>query len=127
MNTKCFVVAALALMAIGFLGQAAQAAPTAGETVFRQRCANCHSLTPGVSSVAPDLAGVIGRKAGTLKDYSYTPALRNADFVWTPEKLTEWLISPHNVVPETEMTFPGLKSDKERAEVVEFLKQHRAK
>ncbi len=127
MKAKYLAVAGLALVATAFHSQAAHADAAAGEAVFRQRCANCHTLTAGASPIAPDLTGVVGRKAGSLKDYTYTGALRKADFVWTPEKLNEWLIAPHNAVPETEMAFPGLKSDKERADVVEFLKQHRAK
>ena len=127
MNPKYVVVAGLALMAVGFVGRAAHADAKAGEAVFKSRCANCHSLTTGLSSIAPDLTGVVGRKAGSLKDYQYSPALRDASFVWTPAKLNEWLASPHNAAPETEMAFPGLKSEKERADVVEFLEQRKAK
>lgn len=127
MNAKYVVVASLTLMAVGFMGQAAHADATAGEALFKSRCANCHSLTPGQSSIAPDLTGVVGRKAGSLKDYRYSAALHGASFVWTPAKLNEWLASPHNAAPETEMAFPGLKSEKERADVVEFLEQRRAK
>ncbi len=125
MKTTYFVVG---LALAGFLGPATVRADSPpGEALFKSRCANCHSLTPGLSSIAPDLRGVIGRQAGSVKGYQYSPALRDAGFVWTPEKLTEWLASPHNAAPETEMAFPGLKSEKERAEVVEFLKQFHAK
>lgn len=126
LNAKYVVVVGLALVAVGCIGKAAHAA-AAGEAVFKSRCANCHSLTRGLSSIAPDLTDVVGRKAGSLKDYQYSPALRDASFVWTPAKLNEWLASPHNAAPETEMAFPGLKSEKERAEVVEFLEQRHAK
>ncbi len=126
MNAKPLLVASVTLAAVGLIGAAALASAP-GETAFRDRCANCHSLTPGMSSVAPDLAGVVGRKAGSVKDYQYSPALRDATFVWTPQKLTEWLAAPHNAVPETEMAFPGIKSEKERADIVEFLKQRPAK
>jgi cytochrome c len=111
------MVYALVLATYGF------AAEPTGEELYRTKCANCHSLTPGMSTVAPDLHGVIGRKAGTVAAYDYSPALKQAAFVWTPEKLTEWLGSPHNVVPETEMSFPGLPDAKERAAVVNFLQQ----
>lgn len=124
MKAKYLLVVSAAVVGVGLLGPTpVRADSAAGEKIFKSRCANCHSLTPGLSSVAPDLTGVVGRKAGSLKDYQYTPALRNADYVWTAAKLQEWLSSPHNVVPETEMTFPGLKSEPERAEVIEFLIQ----
>jgi cytochrome c len=94
-----------------------------GEDIYRTTCANCHSLTRGMSTVAPDLHGVIGRKAGSVPAYNYSPALKDAEFVWTREKLIEWIASPHNVVPETEMSFPGLPDAKKRAQVVDFLGQ----
>jgi cytochrome c2 len=120
------VAAAMATMALA-APRPVRADSAAGEKIFKSRCANCHSLTPGQSTLAPDLAGVVGRKAGSLKDYKYSPALQNADFVFTREKLEQWLKAPHNVVPETEMTFTGLKSETERVDVVEFLIQHAPK
>jgi len=128
MKATYLLVASAALLSIGLFGPTlARADSAAGEKVFKSRCANCHSLTSGLSTIAPDLTGVVGRKAGSLKDFQYTPALRNADYVWTAAKLQQWLASPHNVVPETEMTFSGLKSEQERADVVEFLEQRTPK
>lgn len=110
-----------AFAAVG-TGRSARAEATAGERIFRTQCANCHSLTRGVSSVAPDLHGVVGRKAGSLEDFKYSADLKAADFTWTPEKLDQWLRSPHQVAPETDMAFKGLPSGKERAQTIEFLK-----
>jgi cytochrome c2 len=125
--TYLLAVAAAMVTMVAAAPRSAFADSAAGEKVFKSRCANCHSLTPGLSTVAPDLTGVVGRKAGSLKDYQYSPALRNADFVFTREKMEQWLRTPHNVVPETEMTFSGLKSETERADVVEFLMQRTPK
>jgi len=128
MKATYLLIASAAVVGVGLLGPTpARGDSAAGEKIFKSRCANCHSLTSGLSSIAPDLTGVVGRKAGSLKDYRYTPALQNADFVWTADKLQQWLASPHNVVPETEMTFPGLKSEQERTDVVDFLKQRASK
>jgi cytochrome c2 len=116
------------LTALAYMIQTAARAETSpGEAVFRARCANCHSLTRGLSTIAPDLTGVVGRKAGALKDYQYSAALRSADITWTLEKLDQWLRSPHRVVVETEMAFAGLADEKERRDVIEFLKQRVAK
>jgi len=114
--------ASLLLVIIGLPLDRARAA-NPGETAFRQHCATCHSFTPGGSFVAPDLKGIVGRKAGSAAGYQYSEALKNAGFVWTPARLNEWLANPHSAVPGTEMPFPGLKSEKERAEIVEYLKQ----
>lgn len=119
------LVAALpAVLAVSTYGFAAE---PSGEAIFKAKCANCHSLTPGMSTVAPDLHGVVGRKAASLPGYNYSTALKEAGFVWTPEKLTEWLASPHKIVAETEMSFAGLTDEKERAAVVDFLKHFTAK
>jgi cytochrome c2 len=103
-------------------GRDAHAEATEGEKIFRTQCANCHSLTPGVSSIAPDLHGVLGRKAGSLNDFKYSADLKGADFNWTAKKLDEWLKSPHQAAPETDMAFKGLASEKDRAQTIEFLK-----
>jgi cytochrome c len=119
MKSNVLLVASVAALTLVTRGHAAEAS---GEEVFRAKCAACHSLTPGMSTVAPDLRGIVGRKAASLPGFNYSGALKAADFVWTPEKLAEWIASPHNVVAETEMSFPGLPDAKERAAVVEFLK-----
>jgi cytochrome c len=80
-----------------------------------------------MSTVAPDLRGVVGRKAAALPGFEYSAALKEFGYVWTPEKLTEWLASPHRLVAETEMSFPGLADPEERAAVVEFLKNFQSK
>jgi cytochrome c len=122
MNVGNIVALAGLVLALHGTDHNAHADDKSGEDIFKNRCTNCHSLTPGLSTVAPDLRGVVGRKAGSLKDYKYSAALQNADFVWTPEKLNEWLQSPHQVAAETEMSFTGLKNEKKRAAVIEFLK-----
>jgi cytochrome c len=128
MTTRCVFIAAFGLLVSQAFGAAVWGADlAAGATLFKKQCANCHSLTAGFSTIAPDLAGVVGRRAGAVKDYQYSAALRNADFVWTPEQLEQWLQSPHGVAVETEMAFPGLKDAQGCADVVEYLRQRPTK
>ena len=49
----------------------------AGETVFLQ-CKSCHVLEEGVNRIGPSLAGIIGREAGSVEGYNYTPANANS-------------------------------------------------
>lgn len=100
----------------------AVAGTEAGELVFKENCARCHSLRPGVSTKGPSLHGIVGRKAGTLAGYDYSAALRDADFEWTPKKLDEWLSSPHKAVRGTEMSFLGIGDASKRAALIELLK-----
>ena len=92
----------------------------AGRLVFR-KCQACHSTEPGKNLVGPSLAGVIGRKAGTEANYGYSPAMKQADIVWSPETLDQYLTDPAKVVPGNKMPFPGLKTADDRADVIAFL------
>jgi len=80
----------------------------AGRQVFR-KCQVCHSLEPGKTLIGPSLAGVIGRKAGSLPGYDYSPAMRQADIVW--DARTSMLMSPirKRSCPATKCRFPALK------------------
>ncbi len=66
--------AALATTALIMSSSASLAAgdPAAGQHVFAE-CGGCHSTSPGVNKIGPSLAGVVGRKSGTVAGYSYSP------------------------------------------------------
>jgi cytochrome c len=99
----------------------------AGAAVFEQYCAPCHSLKPGVNRYAPSLAGVIGRKAGTVQGFEYSKALQlQSGLVWNGKTLDEWLRDPHAAVPGTGMAFEGLKNAAQRRAVIEFLEREDA-
>lgn len=56
------------------------------------RCRSCHTIGEGGPDMAgPNLYGVFGRKAGERPRYSYSNAMRTADFTWDAEKLDHWL------------------------------------
>jgi nitrite reductase (NO-forming) len=107
--------------------QNAAAAPTnikgdviAGRQVFR-KCQACHSLTPGKNLVGPSLAEVLGRKAGSLPNYNYSTAMKNADIVWNEKTLDAYLADPQKFVPGNKMPFPGLKTDHDRTDIIAYL------
>lgn len=96
------IVAAAAALAAA---TTAQAAP--GDQIFKQRCAMCHTITPGKSGpMAPSLSGVVGRKSGTGPYSAYSPALKAAGKVWTPANLDTFLTAPTKVIPGTRMVIP---------------------
>ena len=47
----------------------------AGRLVYR-KCQACHSLTPGKNGVGPSLAGIVGKKAGDVAGFNYSPAMK---------------------------------------------------
>jgi nitrite reductase (NO-forming) len=92
----------------------------AGRLVFR-KCQACHSIEPGKNMLGPSLAGVVGRKSGTEASYNYSPAMKSANIVWSPQTLDQYLTDPAKVVPGNKMPFPGLKTDHDRADVIAYL------
>ena len=65
---KIAVIGAAVAMALAgpAAAQSSKGNPANGAALFKQRCAVCHSVAmPPVPGVAPNLAGVVGRKAGS--------------------------------------------------------------
>jgi cytochrome c len=91
-----------------------------GKVVFLQ-CKTCHVRIEGQNRIGPSLAGVVGRKAGTVAGFSYSDANKNSGITWTPEKLFQYLEAPQRVVPGTKMTFAGLPKPQDRADVIAYL------
>jgi cytochrome c len=97
--------------------------PAQGQHIFGA-CAACHSLRPDQNMTGPSLADLWGRKAGSLPSFNrYSPALKSANITWNDKMLEEWIKDPQHVVPGNEMTFAGIKDDRQRADLLAFLKQ----
>lgn len=115
------------LAAAGMLAALAPAwsAPDAnrGERVFGA-CGACHSLEPNRSMTGPSLAGLWGRKAGSLPSFPrYSSALQASGIVWNDKTLDDWITDPQPLVPGNDMTFQGIKNDQQRTDLLAFLKQ----
>jgi cytochrome c len=91
-----------------------------GERIFNQ-CRICHSLETGKNLVGPSLNGVIGRKSGMADGYRYSDAMAKAGIVWNDETLAKYLKNPKEFVPGNKMSFAGLKSDDDIANVIAYL------
>jgi cytochrome c len=109
--------------ALALAASAAQAAPDAnnGKTVF-MRCAVCHVVAKGGGNgLGPNLFGVVGRKAASLPNFSYSPALKSSGITWTPDKLKAWVTNPAKLVPGTRMAFGGITNPAQVEDVVAYL------
>ena len=104
---------------------AATALPAAGPapdgaTIFRQRCASCHAITPGArATLGPNLNGVVGRKAASTT-FNYSPALKASNLTWTRPNLDRFLTAPGRMVPGTRMVI-GITDAQQRAAVLNYL------
>jgi len=106
------------LVGLLLLAAPAHAAPDRGELAFRQRCMACHKANGG--SIGPDLAGVVGRRAGSLPGYRYSPALGAATLVWNATSLDRFLSQPAAVVPGTRMAV-AIPDAATRREIIAYL------
>jgi cytochrome c len=95
-----------------------------GETVFR-KCLACHRIDTPDNLTGPNLQHIIGRPAGAVKEYKYSPAMQAKaaeGWIWTEDNLKAYLAEPQHVVPGTKMAFPGLKKPEELSNLIAFLK-----
>lgn len=98
-----------------FTGDAA-----AGQAVFAQ-CRACHVTDAGVNRIGPSLHNIVGRAAGQVAGYTYSPANANSGITWSPEKLFQYLENPQRVVPGTKMAFAGIRDPQQRANLIAWL------
>ena len=124
---RWFVACALVLQFGGSVFAKQQSAtngnPASGEQVYA-RCMACHSLTE--NRIGPMHCGVIGRRAGTVPGFDYSPVMRHAKIVWNEKTLNQFLADPMKYLPGTAMVFAGVPDAKERADVIAWLKEARA-
>lgn len=115
----------MVLLMLPFAAEAADAAR--GQQVF-QKCFACHTVEPTDADLqGPSLEGVVGRPAGAVPGFEYSPALvakARGGLVWTEAALDAFLAAPLEVVPENKMQFFGLSDAAERADLIAYLKQH---
>ncbi|HEX5163295.1 MAG TPA: c-type cytochrome [Steroidobacteraceae bacterium] len=109
------------ITALGVAGARAEA-PLHGDAahgaVLYQACMACHSLDE--DDVGPRHRGVVGRTAGSVPGFGYSPALRNSRIVWDAQMLDRWLKNPQALVPGARMFF-AMPNAQDRADVIAWL------
>jgi cytochrome c len=104
-------------------GEAGLSAPgnaERGRSVFERRCTGCHSMEG--DREGPRLAGVIGRRAGSVVGFDYSAGLKNSRIVWNEALLQKWLSDPDMVVPDTKMDFRVPRAQ-ERSDLIAYFKR----
>lgn len=97
----------------------AAADPAKGERAFG-KCKSCHKID-GTDGVGPHLNGVVDRDKASVAGFNYSQAAMDMPGVWTPENLNGFVTSPREYMPGTKMTFAGIKSAAERADLIAYL------
>lgn len=123
---------ALAGVALAFAAGSAPAAAKdtaprgdakAGEAVYA-RCLACHALA--YDRTGPRHCGLFGRRAGSVKGFHYSNAMRHSNIVWSRKTLDRFLANPMKAVPGTAMGYAGVTDPKERADLIVYLEQANA-
>jgi cytochrome c len=98
--------------------------PDPGTRAWLQ-CRACHSLKAGEpDKVGPNLHGLVGAKAGTLRPgYAYSAALKASGIVWDVAQLERWITDPAMMVPGTRMAYAGLPDSERRRALIAYLER----
>jgi cytochrome c len=93
-----------------------------GKAVFEKRCIGCHAMETNTGREGPKLAGVFGRKAGSVAGFAYSAGLKNSGLTWTDATLEKWLSDPDLMVQDNNMSLSVPKAE-ERRDLIAYLKQ----
>ena len=102
-------------------GFAQQASDDIGKQAFNNSCRTCHSVKEGDNRLGPNLHRIVGRKAGSLPNYNYSPSMKEAGFVWDQDKLARFLVKPDEIVSGNKMQPYGGIAKEEAAKVIAYL------
>lgn len=128
-GTGCKMMALAALFCLGGAAMAQEAEterppdPARGETLFKT-CRKCHAVEPDAVKIGPSLAGVVGRRPGSLPAFGYSEDM--IDFgasgtVWNPQTLDRFLTRPRALIAGTKMVFQGFRKPADRADLIAYL------
>jgi cytochrome c len=93
-----------------------------GAALFKQQCATCHTTSlSDAPRQGPPLVQIIGRQAGKVEGFHYSPGLAQAGFTWDEGRLDAWLTNPQAVIPGAIMTYREAKAET-RAAIIAYLK-----
>ena len=120
-----FAGALLGIMLVASTGVAAADPTRAGDpkagAVVYERCLACHALA--YNRTGPKHCGLLGRRAGSVADFTYSDAMKRTGWVWDRQTLDRFLADPLKTVPGTTMGYAGVKDPQERADLITYLER----
>lgn len=105
------------------LGTLLATASIEGGKKVAKKCVQCHTFEKdGANRIGPNLWGIVGKKQASKPSFSYSSAAQAMKADWTYDALNEFLFNPRKYLPGTKMSFAGLKSDSDRANIILYLR-----
>lgn len=126
MNRPAFratLFSTLALLASFAPALAAEEQGDDGQVAYNNACRTCHSFKEGDNRLGPTLHGVVGRKAGSVECFAFSPAMKDSGITWDEATLDKFITNPNQVVSGNKMQpFGGVADAGERKKIVDYLK-----
>ncbi len=79
-------------------------------------------MEPDKNRLGPSLAGIVGRKAGTVSGFAYSESNKTSNVVWDDATLDKYLADPKGFMPGTKMLYAGMKSPDDRKALIEYMR-----
>ncbi|NNE82242.1 MAG: c-type cytochrome [Silicimonas sp.] len=97
-----------------------------GERQFRRKCSICHSLSDdGARRAGPTLAGVFGRKAGTVPGYLYSDTVAKLGINWNEHTIDQLFdLGPDHFIPGSKMPMQRITKPEDRRDLIEYLREN---
>lgn len=103
------------------VGEAADGLIATGKAAFNS-CAACHGIDKGgTNKVGPNLYGIIGQAAGSVKGFGYSDALASSGITWTKDELDSYIANPAAKVPGTTMMAGAITDAGRREAIIAYI------
>lgn len=94
-----------------------------GIKVAARHCTVCHTFEKGGKILfGPNLFDITGKPAAAIEGFTYSKALKASGLSWTDKNLVGFLADPEGFLKGTTARFPGLKSAKDKSDILAYLK-----